>query len=42
MQTMKNGEIALELRRQYTYASKSALVLQYLKMSLEFGNLWDI
>ena len=37
----KNGEIALKLRRLYTYASKYALTLQFLKMSLRFGNSWD-
>ena len=29
--TLKNGELALKLRRSYTYASKYALILQILK-----------
>ena len=41
LQTLKNGEIALKLRRSYINASKYALVQQFLKMSLEFGIIWD-
>ena len=37
----KNGEIALVLRGAFIYASKYALTLQNLKMSLGFGTLWD-
>ena len=38
---IKNGEIVLKVRRSYINASKHALILQFLKMCLEFGNLWD-
>ena len=41
MQTIKNGEMTLKLRRAYTYAPKYALFLHYSKMSLGFGNLRD-
>ena len=35
MQRYKNGEIALKLKRSYTYASKCALILQLFED--EFG-----
>ena len=38
---IKNGEIVLKLRTSYINASKHALILQFVKMSLGFGNLWD-
>ena len=41
MPTLKNGGIAWKLAKSYTYASKYALFLLFLKMSLAFGNLWD-
>ena len=41
MQTFKNGELALKLRRSYTYASNYALILQFFRMSLVLGNLLD-
>ena len=41
VQTLKNGQIALKLKRLYTYASKYALVRQWLKMSSGFGKLGD-
>ena len=37
---IKNGEKALKLRRSYKKASKYALILQLMKMSLGFGNIW--
>ena len=41
MQILKNGEKTLKLRRSYTCASKSGLILHFLKMNLGSGNLWD-
>ena len=41
VQTLKNGKIALKPINSYTNASKCALILQFLKISLGFGNLWD-
>ena len=38
---IKNGEIVLKLRMSYINASKHALLLQFVKMSLGFGNLRD-
>ena len=37
----KNGELALKLRRLYTYEPKYDLILHTLKNSIGFGNLWD-
>ena len=39
VQKLKNVGIAC--RRMQIYESKFALILQYLKMSLEFANIWD-
>ena len=41
MKTLTNGEKTLKLRRLYTYASKFALIVHFLKTSLGIGNLWD-
>ena len=40
MQTLQKRWNSLEA--EYTYASKYSLLLQVLKMSLVFGNLWDL
>ena len=37
----KNGELALKLRKSYTYEWKYALILPIVKISIGFGNLWD-
>ena len=37
----KYCELALKLRKSYTYASKYALIRQILKISIGFGDLWD-
>ena len=42
MQTFKNGGIAWKQRKLYTNVVKYALILLFLKMSLAFGNFWDL
>ena len=41
MQTLKNGGIAWKMKKLYTFASKYALTLLFLKMNLEFGVFWE-
>ena len=41
VQTIKNGEVALMLRKSYTNGSKYDFIFQFSKVSLRFDGLWD-